>query len=136
MSQQRALVALLEDKLVSVAVAAARPAVAGDGVDITSWRTSGQFSGPLAAIFLDGSQAQTINSPTGGASGVELWGYRLSQWWLIGYLNAGTAIPVVGVDQGFAAEVNVIGIFDRLAVAGTPSAGTTTAKLVPMEQWT
>ena len=135
MSQTRSLVALLEEKLVQVAISATRPSSGSDGVDITSWRTGGAFSSPLATVFVDGSQAANVTSPTGGSNGVELWGFRLSQWWLIGYLNNGSAIPVVGDTQGFAQEIDVVGVFDRLAVAGTMSAGSGTAKLVPMEQW-
>lgn len=129
----RSMVALLEEKALQVAVVATRPSAAGDGVDISSWRSSGNFSNPVAAVFVDGSQAQTVDSPTGGSSGVELWGYRFSQWWLLGFLNNKTAIPIAGAAQGFAQQVDVIGIFERLAVAGTVSGGAATAKLVPLE---
>jgi hypothetical protein len=131
----RNLVALLESKLVQHTISATRPSGPSDGVDVTPWRTNGQFAGELAVVFIDGDQALSVSSPTGGSAGVELWGYRLSQWWLIGYLNDGTQISITGAAQGFAQQANVIGAFDRLAVAGTPSVGTVLAKFVPLDQW-
>lgn len=133
---QRTLVAMNESLVVSVAVTATRPTVAGDGVDITGWRANGIFAPPLAALFIDGTIAQTVDAPTGGANGAELWGYRLSQWWRLGYLNDGAAIEIAGGVQGYAQEINILGIFERLAVAGTPSAGTTLAKMAPIDHWT
>jgi hypothetical protein len=127
-------VLLLESSLVTVAVAATRPSADGDGVDITGWRLGGGFGPSRAALFLDGSEAQTLTSPTGGADGPELWGYRLSQWWRLGYLNNGADIVIAGASQGFPTEVDVVGIFERLAVAATPSAGTTTAKFAPLQE--
>lgn len=131
----RSLVAMLENKLVNVAVSANRPTNAGDGVSILDWRTNGEFSSPIAALFLDGTVAQTISSPTGGNDGVELWGYRLSQWWLIGVLNDGADIVIVGSGQGRALEVDIIGIFEDLAIAGTCSAGSNMAGLAPIQTW-
>ncbi|MBA2718943.1 MAG: hypothetical protein H0U52_06850 [Chloroflexi bacterium] len=131
----RTLVALLEDKLLAIPVTAARPALITDGSDITSWRTGGAYSPTRAAMFVDGTVAASFDSPTGGASGAELWGYRLSQWWLIGYLNNGTAVPIVGNLQGFSQEIDIIGIFDRLAVAGIPSAGAANVQMAPIEEW-
>lgn len=131
----RTLLAMIESQLVTVAVAAARPSLAGDGVDITSWRTNGEFSSRMAALFLDGSAAQTLTSPTGGTKGVELWGYRLSQWWLIGIINNGEDVVIVGTGQGFACEIDVVGIFEKLAIAGTPSTGSCQASLAPIQEW-
>lgn len=132
----RYLLAMIQPQLVTVAVTAARPSAPGDGVAITSWRTNGEFSTRLAAVFLDGSTAQTLASPTGGADGPELWGYRLSQWWRIGVLHNGADIPIVGASQGFTIRVDIVGVFERLHIAGTPSAGTCQASLAPIQEWT
>lgn len=131
----RSLVALLENKLVQHAISATRPSLANDGVDVLSWRTNGEFSGPLAAVMLGGDQAMTIGPPTGGALGPELWGYRLSQWWVIGYVNDGNDVTIAGAAQGFAQAMNIIGIFERLCIAGTPSVGAAVAKLAPIDSW-
>ncbi len=131
----RTLVAMNESLLVSVAVSTTRPTTALHGADVTSWRTNGVFCSPLVAVFIDGTTTQTIDSPTGGTQGVELWGYRLSQWWLIGHLNEGSVIEIAGADQGFAASCNTIGVFERLSVAGTVSSGTAAAKMVPIDSW-
>lgn len=131
--QNRALFSLLDSKLVTVTVGA-RPSSATDGVDITSWRTNGTFTGAMAAVFLSGSATATITSPTGGSSGVELWGYRMSKWWLIAELRDGRDISVTAT-TGYAQAVNVIGVYDRLAIAGTVSVGSATAQLGPIEAW-
>lgn len=133
----RFLVGLLAQQLVTVAVSATRPSTGAHGVAVDGWRSAGSFSSPRATAFLTGDQAMTIGSPTGGANGVELWGYNagIGKWFLIGYLNNGSVIPIVGAAQGFAQEVDVIGVFDRIAVAGTPSVGAATAQLAPIESW-
>jgi len=131
----RVLVAMLEDKLVTVPISNTRPDDAGDGVAITTWRINGKFSPTRAALFLDGSAAATITAPTGGAEGPELWGYVQGQWWFVGYLNRGADVFIVDADRGFAQEIDVIGIFERLCVAGTQSAGAVAVKLAPIEQW-
>jgi hypothetical protein len=112
----------------------ARPAVAADGVDITSWRPDSKRSPRLVQAFIAGSAAASITEPASGTIGVELWGYALSQWWLLGALNDGAAIPIVSATQGFAESLNEIGDFDRLAVAGTVSAGTATYVFAPLER--
>jgi hypothetical protein len=131
----RSLVALLEGKLVQHNVGVTRPTLVGDGVDISSWRTNAVYSGPIAAVFLDGDQALTLAAPTGGDSGPELWGYGLGQWWRIGYVNDGADVSIAGVSQGFVQAVNVIGIFDRLCLCGTPSVGAVVAKFAPIDDW-
>lgn len=130
----RSLVAMLENKFAQTNVGA-RPTLASDGVDILHWRTNGEFSTPLAALLIDGSLAMTIGSPAGGADGVELWGYRLAQWWRIGVVNDGQDVPIVGPGQGFGQAINVVGVFERLAISGTPSAGAATAILIPIQTW-
>lgn len=126
-----------ESMLVTVAVTADRPTDDGDGVDVTAWQLTalGGFGPPAAVLFLDASEPLTLASPTGGLDGPEVWGYWLSKWWRLGYLNNSVDIVIVGPSQGFAAELAIIGIFDRLAVAGTPSAGTVTASIAPLQEW-
>lgn len=131
----RSLVALLENKLVEHAISATRPSGGSDGVSIAGWLTNGTYSSPIAALFIDGSAALVLSSPTGGAAGAELWGYRLSQWWRIGYINDGDDVGIVGTAQGFAQQLDIIGVFDRLCVAGTASTGTATAKIAPIDAW-
>jgi hypothetical protein len=135
MNQLRNLVALNEPLLASTAVSATRPTLAANGVSIAGWRINTRFSPRWACVFLDGSIAQTISSPTGGSYGPELWGYIRSQWYLLGYLNNGSDIPIAGSGQGYLQLAHVVGVCDRLAIAGTPSAGTCAVELIPVEDW-
>jgi len=131
------LITMTDAKAVTFAVTATRPTSDSDGVDITGWRlTAGYVYCPgVAVLRLQGSAALTLASPTDGLDGPELWGYRDAAWWRLGYLNNGLDILIVGADQGFAAEVDFVGVFDRIAVAGTPSAGSVTAILTPLQEW-
>lgn len=130
-------IAIYDEKLVSVVVSITRPSGEGDGIDITSWRisTGGQKGPAICALFLEGSEALTLESPTGGLDGPEIWGWRLSAWWRLGYLNNGLPIPIVSSTQGFATQIDGVGIFDRIAIAGTPTAGSVTANLIPIQEW-
>ena len=129
----RTLVAQMPERVVQHALTGSRPVSVTDGVDLSSWR-SGPYSPTAAEIYLDGSIAASLTAPTGGTIGVELWGLKLGQWWLLGSINAGAAIPIVSDTLGAAQRVvDVIGGFDRLFVAGTTSAGTVTAQFVPLE---
>lgn len=130
----RNVVSLLEHKLVQTTVMAAAPTLAGDGVAITSWRISGEFSGPYAWVSIYGSAPATITAPAAGGDGVEIYGYRLGMWWLIAELRDGRD-TTISTTKGYAQAVNIIGIFERLAVVGTVSAGTATVKLAPIEAW-
>lgn len=105
--------------------ALAAPALAGDGADITPMRHGG-FGPNRVLVSLDGSAAQIVTTAF-------LWGYRLSQWWKFKALNAGAVITIVGTDQGFAEIVDGAGIFERLAVSGTVSAGTTAQRFERVE---
>jgi hypothetical protein len=126
----RTLVAQMPERVVQHSLTGARPVSVTDGVDVSSWR-SGPYGPTSAEIYLDGSQAVSL---TGGTIGVELWGLKLGQWWLLGSLNAGAAIPIVSDTLGAAQRVaDVLGGFDRLFVAGTTSAGTVNAQFVPLE---
>ncbi len=124
-----------ESLIASVAVSATRPTSALHGVDVMHWRANGVFAPVLACLFLDGTLAATLTSPTDGTSGVELWGYRLSQWWRLGYINDSVDVELAGNLQGFAQQLDVIGVFERLCIAGTVSAGAATAKLAPIDSW-
>lgn len=133
MSIARSLVAQLTERTVQHALTGARPASATDGVDLASWKSGGAYGPVTAQIYLDGTAAATIGSPIGGSAGAELWGFQLGQWWLVGTLHAGTPIPIVSDILGATERIDDIGGFDRLFVAGTPSAGAVTARFVPFE---
>lgn len=131
----RTLVAMNEGRLVTTAIVTDRPVGALDGVDISAWRDNGVFAPPLAGMFVSGSEALTLTSPAAGARGAELYGWRMSKWWLIGYLNDGLEIEIGGVDQGYAQEVNILGIFTRLAVVASISSGTADVTFAPIDHW-
>lgn len=132
----RTLVAMNDGRLVSVAIATARPTGSSDGVDITGWRDNGVFAPPLAGMFISGSVALALSSPAGGSRGVELYGWRLTKWWLIGYVNDGTEIDIASATLGYAQEVDILGIFTRLAVVASVSTGAATAQFAPIDHWT
>lgn len=114
----------------------ARPAAAGDGVDISSWhQIYGSYSPQMFTIFVNGSAAATVSSPTGGANGAEVWMYfaDLAKWELIGWLNDKNSITVVGANQGWSQNLQFTGIGDKIAVAGTWSAGTPDVQIEPLE---
>lgn len=131
----RNVFALLTNRIVAIPVTAARPSIVTDGADVTSWRADGTYASRLASLFIGGTVACTITSPTGGASGVELWGYRLAAWWRIGYLNDGADIAITSATQGYATQVDTLGVFDRLAIAGTASAGVASSQAAPVESF-
>lgn len=127
----RSLVAQLTDRVVQHTLTGARPSLLTDGADLTIWKTQGAYGFVSALIYLDGTGAANVTAPTGGTAGVELWGLKLGQWWLIGSL--GTTLPIVGDTLGNVQQTDSVGGFDRLFVAGTVSAGTVTAQFVPLE---
>lgn len=132
---RRSIVSLASGSLAQQIIATTvRPAAAGDGVDIKFWRTNNQFSAGMAAVFLSGTAPATVNAPA-GALGAELWGYAMTKWWLAGVLHDGLDIPIIGASQGFMQQLSILGIFERLAVAATVSAGIVTATFVPVEAY-
>jgi hypothetical protein len=133
MPSTRNLVSLVEAKVVNTNVMAAAPDDANDGVSILSWRSTDEYSGAYAMVAVTGDTIGTVTAPVGG-QGVEIWGYRLGKWWLISELRDGRDIAV-GPLRGYAQAVNIIGVFERLAVVGTVSAGVATARLAPIELW-
>ncbi len=133
MPASRALVTQLTDKLVQHALTGARPGSPTDGVDLATWKLGGAYGPVSVAIYLDGTAAASIAAPAGGTLGVELWGFKLGQWWLIQALNAGAPVPIVSDTLGSTVRLDDVGDFDRLFVAGTTSAGTGAARFVPLE---
>lgn len=112
--------------------ASARPTLAGDGAALTAWRR-GRYSPDWLVVYLTCTVAATLTKPTGGVTGVEVWGYKDGLWWLHSFLNGGADIPLVlGSVGGFAALIRFGGIFDRVAVAGAASAGTASAAVEPI----
>jgi hypothetical protein len=133
MSIARSLVAQLTERGVQHTLTGNRPASAADGVDLATWKSGGAYGPVTAQIYLDGTAAATIAAPAGGSAGVELWGFKLDQWWLVDVLHAGASIPIASDTLGDTERIDDIGAFDRLFVAGTPSAGAVTARFVPFE---
>lgn len=121
-----------------------RPALVGDGADVTGWYSS-NASGPFAMVLLDGDQAANLIAPGGASNAVELWGlfpFAVGgivingvnhQWFRIGILNQGNLIPIVDATHGYAEEFQHVGVAKRLAVAAQVSAGNVTATFVPLE---
>lgn len=136
---RRTLAAMNTSRIVETVTTTARPTTALHGVSVEGWSENGGFSPPLAAVFLSADEAQTLDAPTGGTAGPEIWCYHPSLGWnRTGYLNDGQPIEIAGNGQGYAQELNVMGIFTRIAIAATRTAGThpTTAKLAPIDHWT
>ena len=77
--------------------------------------------------------AASVTQPAGGTVGVEVWGFKLGQWWRVAVLNGGNAVPIVSNTLGESERVDFLGGFDRLFVAGVASAGAVTAQFVPYE---
>lgn len=130
----RSIISLNIPAAVNGVVLATQPINPGDGADITPWRTNNLFSAGIGSVFIVGA-ACTITKPTGGVGGVELWGYAMSKWWFAGVLHDGADIPIVGVNQGFMQQLEVLGSFERLCVAGFFSAGAPTVTFVPIEAY-
>lgn len=126
------LAAQLAERVVQHPITGARPALPSDGVDLATWRR-GSYTPVSARVYFDGTTAATVTVPTGGTAGVELWGFKLGQWWLIASLHAGAAIPIAADALGATEHIEGIGGFDRLFIAGTLSAGTGVVQFVPLE---
>jgi len=125
-----------EQVLHSAVSSLAFPTASTDGASITvaeknpttpntpgAWRLSGQGGARLdAAIFIESSTAQTFSA------GLGLYGYRAdkSKWYLVGALNGGTAISVLGAATGWSTVVEAVGGYDRLAVGPLTSGAVTT----------
>lgn len=119
-------------------VAVTRPTTIADGVAIGLWKKNDAFSPVNAMVLVDGSAGSTLDHPTGGANGAEIWAYAagsINQWFRIGYLNDSSPVDIASDTQGYAQEIAGAGVFDRLCVCGTPSTGAFTARFIPIETW-
>ena len=111
----------------AAAISATRPSdAATHGVDVTALRGVSRYT-----IKLDADQARTVTSPTGGTSGVELWGCEQAQWSFIGLLNNGADISIVANTQSWITVVDLGRSYDRLEVAGTGT--NVTKQFIPIE---
>lgn len=134
------LKALPEMETAGAPAIGARPATANDGVDITTWRSAG-FSPVTFLAHLVGAGADSLVTGPGGfngASGVEVWSLKRRKdgttllWELVGYLNAGNGVVVLnGKAAMFTVAAAAVG--ERLALAGSPSAGAPTYYFEPVE---
>ena len=130
----------------STAIVATRPVLATDGVDCSAMSSAGIYP-TRTLVFVQGdgaTAAQTLAAPTGGTSGPEVWMYRadragVSQWWLVGFLNLKSTIPIPGgaAAPGKGGYCEALAVFPqmgtRLAIAGTLSAGAATYFVEPLE---
>jgi len=131
---RRNLVAMSEQMLVQHVIGE-RPADVNAGASILGWRVNKQFSAPIAVVFIECNVAAQLTAPANGDA-VELFGYRSDSgigWRRIGYLNDAQLISVKADLIGYAQQVDVLGIFERLCVAATVSAGQAIARFAPME---
>lgn len=111
----------------------ARPTLATDGVSIAPWTVSGSAPN-VAVLFLDGTLPCTVGVPVGGFNGVELYGYAAARakWCWIPFIHNGADVPIFSALQSFCQEVDKLGVYSRLAVAGIPTAGIVTATFIPL----
>jgi hypothetical protein len=127
------------------AITAARPTIAGDGVDINTWILAGKFRPTKATLHLqpDGAD-RTISNPTGGTAGIiELWGYKpdrtggAKKWYLMGTIPtySGATLPLITASGGYATMIEIPPGVERVHVAGTPSGGAPTFYVEPLEQF-
>lgn len=114
-------------------VVGARPTLATDGSPLTGWIDSGAAPA-VAVLFLDGTVACTVGAPATGTNGVELYGYSSlrARWCWIPYLHNAADIPIFSAFQSWCGEVDKLGIYSRIAVAGIATAGVVTATLIPL----
>lgn len=115
------------------AVAAARPLIGTDGVDISTWATiGGNRVPPDFMVYLIGDGTSTgVGNPTGGTGGPEVWAYiadnaGTARWCLVAFLNNRTVItlPATAVAGGYAEIVRSAGVLaQRIAIAGAPGTG-------------
>lgn len=131
--------ALTQYETTATAVSATRPTTANDGASLATW-IADRIKCVNASWFITGDGADcTIDSPTGGSSGVEVWIYKAnkagtSKWRLIGYLMGGDVIPVVDASGGAAGPLLMIADATRIAICGTPSGGRTPTFIIePVE---
>lgn len=114
-----------------------KPTTGGHGIDVSTWK-QGSYTFTRLLVYLEGDgSGQTLDKPTGGAGGPELWTYRKDssgafKWWLIAYLNGGVVCPIPA-SGGRICDGASLAIGDRLAVVGKLSAGALTYAFEPVE---
>lgn len=109
----------------------ARPTLANQFADLSPWKFNGR-SPRFAVIDFDGSAAVTIDSPTGGSTGPELWGIVNGNIRLLGSTRA-RPIVIAGDLFGYDEETQDVGIATGLYVAGTVTGGTATVSFIPTD---
>lgn len=108
------------------------PSAATDGVDVTKWRPFSGMGYTKCVVTLIGDAAVTVTS------GV-LYGYGpygiggAFVWSAIGQLNSGASISLTAT-AGYAEDVDLPSIFDRLAVGGTVAGGNAGYTVTPLAE--
>jgi hypothetical protein len=117
----QAINALLVEKAAAAALAA--PAVAGDGIDISSWKnkhvTPIGYSLAAVAIYADG--IGTIDNPALYAYG-PYGAAGANKWLFVAYLNNRIQIALTAA-VGFVQQIELPTVFTRLAVGGVVAGG-------------
>lgn len=101
------------------------PSTAADGGDISGWRVSGGPAPRYAIVKISSDGTTTL-------AGAYLAVYDGSAWYNAGDLNEGSNISLTS-SVGWASPLLDIGIYDRVALVGTPDAGDVTAVVIPVE---
>jgi hypothetical protein len=103
------------------------PSTGSDGASIETWK-EGRTGPAQAFIRMRPSVNNTVTSP-------KLYGRHADTiWYLIGDLNNANTITLT-TTVGFAQVIQLPGVFERLAVGGTVSAGTVTVDFNPTESY-
>jgi hypothetical protein len=120
--------ALTHLETASAVVSTTRPTDNTHGVSLAAWLVANiRYVNATWIIKSDGTNC-TIDSPTGGANGVEVWVYKankagVSSWLLVGYLMGGDIVPIVAASGGAAGPLLMIASATRVCIAGTPTVG-------------
>jgi hypothetical protein len=109
----------------------ARPTLANQFADISSWKSGGQAP-RFAVMDFDGDAAVTIDSPTNGSTGPELWAIVNGNIRLLGSTKA-RPIVIAGDLFGYDEETEDAGIATGLYMAGTVTGGNATVSFIPAE---
>ena len=121
---------LRQDK--ALAATLPTPSTATDGVDITKWRPFSGMGYTKCVVTLLADAAVTVTSAT-------LYGYgpygigATNVWVAIGALNSGSTISLTST-AGWADDIDLPSVFDRLAVGGTVSGGNAGYTVTPLAE--